>query len=250
MKIPLQYEDYHPDTKQLQQVRFESICPRSSNIVEHQSGILPHSGLTVVALIKDDSFLNCLSKLQKINCGFTRVQKLHCTLLGLLNGEDSVTSNLAFNNLVYDSVKEFIDQQNPGALEIKFNIIRPGTWRVGENKNQVNNCSDGTVIATGRMEEADNKRFCDLGESLAEYLKTKLDYIFEPDFKRKYPSLWCTLGYFDCADFDVCDIPELSNLFGDLKKMSITLNIDQLSMLEFYSRTLEWSNRYGDIITL
>jgi hypothetical protein len=250
MKIPLQYEDYHPDTKQPKQVRFESVCPRSSNIVKRQSGILAHPGLTVVALVEDNNFLKYLGKLQKTNCGFTRVQKLHCTLLGLLGGKDSVNSNLAFKKLIYDSVKEFIDQQKPGALQIKFNLIRPGTWRIGENKNLVNNCSDGTVIATGKMEEADNKRFCDLGESLAEYLKTKLDYIFGPDFKRKYPSLWCTLGYFDCADFDICDIPELSDLFSNLKDMNITLNIDQLSMLEFCSRTLEWSNRYRDPITL
>jgi hypothetical protein len=100
------------------------------------------------------------------------------------------------------------------------------------------------------MEKADNKRFCDLCESLAEYLKTKLDYIFGPDFKRKYPNLWCTLGYFDCADFDICDIPKMSNLFNAVRKLNITLNIDQLSTLEFYSRTLEWSNRYGDIIRL
>jgi hypothetical protein len=48
-------------------------------------------------------------------------------LLGLLNGEDSVASNLAFKKPIYDSVKEFIDQQKPGALQIEFRVIRPGT---------------------------------------------------------------------------------------------------------------------------
>ena len=91
-------------------------------------------------------------------------------------------------------------------------------------------------------QQTDNKKFCDTGSRLAEHLRNELDNIFEPDFTRKFPTLWCTLGYFDCADFDITC--ELSNIFNDLKKLSITLSIDQLSVFEYYSRTLEWSNRY------
>ncbi|MFZ0555649.1 MAG: hypothetical protein WBL68_17840 [Nitrososphaeraceae archaeon] len=242
MTSPLEYEDYHPKTGQPEKVRFERICPRSSDIVKHQSGVLDYPGLAVVAHIEEDKFLDHLSNLQNINLAFTRVDKLHCTLLGLLAGNNQENANSVFKKVIYDSVKEFIGDQNLGALRLQFNCIRPGTWRHGKNKKLVNNCSDGTVIATGSMAAADNKKFCDTGSRLAEHLRNELDNIFEPDFTRKFPTLWCTLGYFDCADFDITC--ELSNIFNDLKKLSITLSIDQLSVFEYYSRTLEWSNRY------
>jgi hypothetical protein len=249
MTIPLEYIDYHPETLQQEPVRFERICPRSSDIVNHQSGILDYPGLTVVALIKEDSFLNHLSNLQNINLGFTRVNKLHCTLLGLLNGNNQSNANSEFKKVIYNSVKEYIDHQKLGALQLQFDCIRPGTWR-GKNKNLVNNCSDGTVIATGAMAAADNKKFCDIGSHLARYLRNKLDYIFERDFTRKFPTLWCTLGYFDCPDFQLDISPELLNMFDAVKKLNITLSIHQLSVFEFYSRTLEWSHRYKVPLTL
>lgn len=40
MTIPLEYKDYHPETGQPEKVRFERICPRSSGIAKHQSGII------------------------------------------------------------------------------------------------------------------------------------------------------------------------------------------------------------------
>jgi hypothetical protein len=246
--MPLEYIDYHPETRQPEKLRFERICPRSSNIVKYQSGLLDYPGLTVVALIENDKFLDHLNSLQNINYGFTRVNKLHCTLLGLLAGNIQANANMVFKEVIYDSVKECIDHQKMGALQLQFDCIRPGTWRQGKNKKPVENCSDGTVIATGSMTIADNNKFCELGGSLAEYLRNELDYIFEPDFTRKFPTLWCTLGYFDCADFEIS--PELSDLFNAVKKLSITLSIDQLNIFEFYSRTLEWSNHYRDPLTL
>ena len=154
MTMTLEYIDYHPETRQQERVRFERICPRSSGVVKHQSGILDYPGLTAVALIEEDNFLNHLSNLQKISVGFTRVEKLHCTLLGLLAGNNQENTNSVFKRVIYDSVKEFIGDQNLGALRLQFNCIRPGTWRHGKNKKLVNNCSDGTVIATGSMADS------------------------------------------------------------------------------------------------
>ena len=151
MTMTLEYIDYHPETRQPEKLRFERICPRSSDIVKHQSGILNYPGLTVAALIEDDKFLDHLSKLQDINYGFTRVDKLHCTLLGLLAGNDQVNANTEFKKVIYDSIKEYTDHQRVGALQLQFDCIRPGTWRLGQNKKLVNNCSDGTIIATGSM---------------------------------------------------------------------------------------------------
>lgn len=202
MPIPLEYEDYHPETGEPEKVRFKIICPRSSGIVKHQSGILNYPGLTVVALITDDNFLKYLDELQKSNCGFTRVHKLHCTLLGLLDGSDSVPTNSEFKNVIYDSVKECIDQKELGGFQLKFDCIRPGTWR-GKNKKIVNNCSDGTVIATGNLKESDNRKFIELGQSLAIYLKEELDYIIGPDFTRKFPTLFYSSSELESSEESV-----------------------------------------------
>jgi hypothetical protein len=161
---------------------------------------------------------------------------MNYTLLGLLDESDPVPTNSEFKRVIYDSVKEYIDQKELGGLQLKFDCIRPGTWR-GKNKKIVNSCSDGTIIGTGNLKEVDNRKFIELGLSLAIYLKEELDYIFSSDFTRKFPTLWCTLGYFDCADFKIS--PELSDLFNTVKKLNIALNIDQLRLFEFYSRTLE-----------
>ena len=67
--------------------------------------------------------------------------------------------------------------------------------RNGKKRNQVSGCGDGTVIVTGNI-SGDNKRFCDLGYELAEHLKKELDYIFDDDFERKFPTLWSTLRIF------------------------------------------------------
>jgi hypothetical protein len=248
MTILLEYEDYHPETEQPEKVRFERICPRSSGIVKHQSGILDYPGLTVVALVEEDKFLEHLNNLQKISFTFKRVEKLHCTLLGLLAGNAHANTNTEFKKVIYNSVKEYIDHQKPGALRLQFDCIRPGTWRSSKNKKIVNDCSDGTVIATGNLTVADNKKFCELGRRLADHLRNELNYIFEQNFTRKFPTLWCTLGYFDCVDFEIS--PELSDLFNAVKKLNITLDIYHLSIFEFYTRTLEWNNRYRDPITL
>jgi hypothetical protein len=201
MPIPLEYEDYHPETEEPEKVRFERICSRSSGIAKHQSGILDQPGLTVVAVIEDNYFLDHLKKLQNTKLGFTRVDKLHCTMLGLLDGNNRVNTNSEFKKAIYNSVKKYIDQQKLGTLQLEFDCIRPGTWRAGKNKKIVNGCSDGIVIATGNMAAAGNKKFCEVGRCLAEYLRNELDYIFEPEFTRKFATVWCTIGYFDCTDF-------------------------------------------------
>jgi hypothetical protein len=90
-------------------------------------------------------------------------------------------------------------------MKLTFDQIRPGMWRNGKKRKPVSGCSDGTVIATGNI-LGDNKRFCDLRYDLAEHLKQKLDYIFDDNFQRKFPTLWCTLGYFNHhEDFKITD---------------------------------------------
>lgn len=244
----LAYKDYHPNTGQPEDARFERICPRSSGIVKHQSGLLDYPGLTAVALIETNNFLDQLNELQSIKSEFTRVNKLHCTLLGLLKGNEQSNANSVFMEVIYDKVKEYIDRQNLGTIQLKFDCIRPGAWRDDKNKNLVSNCSDGTVIAIGSMTAADNKKFCDLGTELAEHLKNELNYIFEHNFKRKFSTTWCTLGYFDCADFKISH--EQIDWFNKKKELDIVIPIKQINLCAFYSRTLEWGNQYKSPINL
>lgn len=248
MTAPLEYIDYHPVTGQPEDAGFERICPRSSGIVKHQSGLLDYPGLTAVALIEKNNFLDHLNELQSIKSAFTRVNMLHCTLLGLLEGNEKSNANSVFIEVIYNKVKKYIDHHNLGTIQLKFDCIRPGAWRHGKNKNLVSNCSDGTVIAIGSMAAADNKKFSDIGSALAKYLRYELDYIFDPDFTRKFSTTWCTLGYFDCADFEI--LQDLIGLFNSKKELDIVIPIKQIELFEFYSRSLEEGNRYKSPLNL
>jgi hypothetical protein len=133
---------------------------------------------------------------------FSQIDRLHATLLGIFAGNgDETGSNRIFEETVYDAIKEYIQSHRSRSINLIIDEIRPGTWRNRNLDNkQVSYCSNGTVFATGPTSN-DNKKFCDLGIGLAEYLKDRLDYIFGYNFKRKFPNLSITLGYFNGNDF-------------------------------------------------
>ena len=132
--------------------------------------------------------------------------------------------------------------------ELTFDQIRPGTWRNGKKRKQVSGCGDGTVIVTGDI-SGDNKRFCDLGYELAEHLEKELDYIFDDDFERKFPTLWSTLGYFDYyEDFLISN--SMCEAFQTMKSLGISYEVKKLNCVRYHQRTLQNMVCYREPITL
>ena len=107
--------------------------------------------------------------------------------------------------------------------------------------------SNGTVIATGNP-LGDNQRFCDLGTDLAIHLRKKLGHIFDTNYRRKFPNLWVTLGYFDCEDFMISD--NIYEVFAKWQNLSLTCNIDRIHAVVYCKRTLENYKIYNEPLSL
>jgi hypothetical protein len=142
----------------------------------------------------------------------------------------------------------YLEQRRPKGFKLKLNCIRPGTWRSGMRENQVGECGDGTIIATGVISN-DNKRFCDLGDELANYLKRKLDYIFEPSFRRKSPNIWSTLGYLDRGE-DLKISNKLTKWFESKRNVNLYIEINKLHMVKYIRRTLDDAVFIGEPLSL
>lgn len=69
---------------------------------------------------------------------------------------------------------------------------------------------------------------------------------FAPSFKCRFPTMWCTLGYFDCDDFNITE--EIRDTFYSF--VAPTLNINELHIMEFRTKDLEGANPIGKPILL
>jgi hypothetical protein len=104
---------------------------------------------------------------------------------------------------------------------VKFDLIRLGTEY---EKNNVlkpdQGISNGTIIAYG--DSFSNRAFTHYGNKLASFLigDESLKIILGKGFRRKFPTVWCTMGYFT-RDFMITR--EIELLFNDY----LTLDKDQ-----------------------
>ncbi len=251
MANALTYVELNPFTQTQEKVDFKWICPYSSRIAEHQAGILNSYGVSIVALLDNGNFNNQLQEhcenIKELNYSFTKITNLHSTLLGIFDGNVRI-SNAKFDELVYEAIQCYIQARRPQSMKLTFNQLRPGTWRNGKKRKQVSGCGDGTVIATGDI-SGDNKRFCDLGYELAEHLKKELDYIFDDDFERKFPTMWSILGYFDYyEDFLISN--SMCEAFQTMKSLGISYEVKKLNFVRYHQRTLQNMACYREPITL
>jgi hypothetical protein len=106
--------------------------------------------------------------------------------------------------------------------------------------------SDGTVILMADLKNPTTQKFIQIGNAVERFLKEELPYIFDPSFKRRFLTMWCTLGYFDCDDFDITE--DIRDTFYSF--VAPTLNINELYIMEFRTKDLEGANPIGEPILL
>ena len=77
----------------------------------------------------------------------------------------------------------------------------------------------------------------------------ELPFIFDPSFGRTYPTMWCTLGYFDHDDFKVTD--EIRHTFEQIcTNLELVIDIDKVEIVEFPKKSFDQYCRYGSPIFL
>ena len=167
-----------------------AICP-SATTKQQQAKI---EKLSLVAFLNKDQrkiFVNICRRLKRNDSDFYQNNNLHVTLFGFgplaKKGHESIRKR----------IQQFVNQNRIKKLNIKFESVRPGTmYSEGNTLRPLQKISNGTVIASGQVNQ--NKDFFNYSNNLGLFLlkDKKIKSILGANFRRKFPSVWCTLGYY------------------------------------------------------
>jgi len=145
---------------------------------------------------------------------FDQNKKFHSTILGFRVIESD------YYNIIADKIKLFSEQID-AELSIKFDVVRLGTkYESNSTLNPIKNTSNGTIIAFG--DTIQNKIFTDFGNNLASFLLNCRDLspLLGRKFRRRFPTVWSTLGYY-VRDFKIRSNLEL--LFNEYVNLESAL---------------------------
>jgi hypothetical protein len=173
------------------QVSFDNIRPETT--VEEQKKRAER--LSLVRFFdtnKQDDLFEICDQLWKNNKHFyyNKSKKFHITLLGF-----PVIDPVKYG-LVREKIKEFCNGMQ-WKTNLKLDLIRLGTmFEEGSSLNPVPGLSNGTVIGYGGI--LPNKEFVAFGNELCSFLLKDrvLQSILGRNFRRRFPTVWCTMGFY------------------------------------------------------
>jgi hypothetical protein len=145
---------------------------------------------------------------------FDKDKTFHATLLGFP----------VLESRYYDVITEKISQYCKvvrGEMDVRFDLIRLGTKYENNNTlKPINGVSNGTVMAVG--DYLRNSRFTGFGNRLSSFLlkDDDLNIVLGNKFRRRFPTVWCTMGYY-IEDFKVTS--EIEKVFDQLLKLDSEL---------------------------
>jgi hypothetical protein len=136
-------------------------------------------------------FTNICRRLKHNDTDFYQNNNLHVTLFGFgpLEKED--------HEPIRERIQEFVNQNRIKKLDMNFDSIRPGTMYLkGQTLRPIPKISNGIVIASDKVNP--NNGFLNYSNDFGLFLLNdkKIKSIHGVNFRRKFPSVWCTLGYY------------------------------------------------------
>lgn len=141
---------------------------------------------------------------------YNKSKLFHTTLLGF------PAIHRTYYDVITERVSEFIEGMQKEML-VRFDLIRLGTeYEKNDALKPDPGMSNGTVITYG--DSSSNRAFTRYGNKLASFLidDVSLKIILGKEFRRKFPTVWCTMGYFT-MDFMITSEVEL--LFNDYRNL-------------------------------
>ena len=175
------------------------------------------------------NLINASRRLKRNDNDFYQNSSLHVTVLGF--GPLDKT----YYKTIQKRIQEFSKKKRSARLAVNFNTIRPGTPYSNNKKlNPLTGPSNGTVIALGHFDS--NKEFCNYSNELALFLlKDKtIKSVLGSNFRKKIPSVWCTLGYYNkLRTFAIGN--KLENIFkhyDNLRGNSFKFSISEISLVK------------------
>jgi len=173
------------------QVTFDKI--NSQSTIEEQKKRAERLSLVMLFDSNESNyFFEIASSFQKNDDHFyfDKNKKFHTTMLGFP----------VIDSAYYESVRQKIKEFSEGIearINVKFELARLGTMYENANTlKPVYGVSNGTIIAVGAMEH--NIDFVTCGNKLASLLvkNENLGIALGKKFRRRFPTVWCTLGYY------------------------------------------------------
>jgi hypothetical protein len=127
-------------------------------------------------------------------------------------------------------------------LTIKIDSIRPGSSFYGNSTlRPIDGQGNGTVIAIG--DSSNNIEFSNYANSLTKYLLNNKNTksILGKNFRRKFPNVWITLGYYNKKDnFKIETV--LEDIFKQYKKLDkdFSFPISEISLVKSKYKNLRY----------
>jgi hypothetical protein len=187
--------------------------------------------LSLVAFLSKEqkrNLINASRRLKRNDNDFYQNSNLHVTVLGF--GPLDKT----YYETMQKRIQEFSKRKRSARLAVNFNTIRPGTLYSNNKKPKpLSGPSNGTVIALGHFDS--NKEFCNYSNRLALFLlKDKtIKSVLGSNFRKKLPSVWCTLGYYHKpGTFRISH--KLENIFKQYENLgdnSLKFSISEISLV-------------------
>jgi hypothetical protein len=196
--------------------------------------------ISLVAFLNKDQkriFINICRRLKRNDNDFYQNKNLHATLFGFgpLEKKD------------YERIRKKIQQfsriKRDSKMTITFDEIRPGTMYL-ENKTQkpLDGMSNGTVIAVGDVIK--NELFCKYSNQLSSFLlrDKNIKSILGANFRRKFPTVWCTLGYYNKRKkFKIgTDLEYIFRQYEDLNRIDCRFPISEISLVKSKYKNLRY----------
>jgi hypothetical protein len=150
--------------------------------------------ISLVAFLNKEQrkfFVNICRRLKRNDRHFYQNKNLHATLFGF--GPLHKNDYERFRK----KIQQFSRKKRDGKITISFQVVRPGTLYFKNNTLRPSHgMSNGTVIAIGDVVK--NEDLCNYSNQLSSFLlKDKtINSILGANFRRKFPTVWCTLGYY------------------------------------------------------
>jgi hypothetical protein len=196
--------------------------------------------LSFVAFLNKEqrkSFVNICRQLKQNNNRFYQNKNLHVTVFGFgpVAKKDYET--------IQKRILLFAKKERYKNMILRFDAVRPGTMYLSNKTlRPVKGISNGSVIAVGDV--ATNKDFYNYGNQLTRFLLTdeKVKSILGADFRRKFPTVWCTLGYYNKKDsFKIDnDLEHIFKHYNNLQGKEFTIPVTEISLVSSKYKNLRY----------
>jgi hypothetical protein len=196
--------------------------------------------ISLVAFLNKEQrkfFVNICRRLKKNDKNFYQNKNLHATLFGF--------GPVKKNDLerIQKKILQFSRKKRDGKITIIFDEIRPGTMYFENNTLRPSHgLSNGTVIAIGDVVK--NEDFCNYSNQLSSHLlkDKKIESILGAKFRRKFPTVWCTLGYYSKQKaFRIGnDLEHIFRQYNNLSSNDSSYPISEISLVKSKYKNLRY----------